>query len=262
MEAIITEEERKLTYAKYWHRDLAEIPEEKLQIAAGPVLDPSEVLAFENRNDFICGKYAGKEIGFCVLKDGTGYVANSTFMPGVTAEMFDWWFGWHSVGDDLRYKIWDKEDHFYARADNPVYVLDPNVPCSQKTWGVNHEIFEDIGLGPEKLYLQFKCPSDLGYDLSMVGTKNCAAIVCAVGKGNAPALMTHICQEVEGGIMFRSRFWMGYGFDDSGRLVNLKSEEDRVEEKVPRALFGHNIKEFSNLASFLPQIYEEEKNNW
>ena len=35
-------------------------------------------------------------------------------MPGVTSEMLDWWFPWHSVGSDLRYKIWDPEDHYFA----------------------------------------------------------------------------------------------------------------------------------------------------
>jgi len=35
-----------------------------------------------------------------------------------------------------------------------------------------------------------------------------------------------------------------------------------VPEEVVRALFSHNIKEFSNLAKILPQVYVEEKNNW
>ena len=90
--------------------------------------------------------------------NGTGFVANTTFMPGVTAEMFNWWFGWHSVTSDLRYKIWDHDDHWYARADNPDYVKDPSVPVSQKTWGVNHEILEDIGMGADPLLLCFRRP--------------------------------------------------------------------------------------------------------
>mgnify|MGYP006964173643 CR=1 FL=1 len=53
-------------------------------------------------------------------------------MPGVTGEMLDWWFPWHSVGSDLRYKIWDPEDHYFARAYPASYVVDPNVPMNQK----------------------------------------------------------------------------------------------------------------------------------
>ncbi len=260
MANVITDSERQLSYAKYWDRDLAPIPEDKLAIAAGPACEPAKALRIEDRNEFISGKDAGIEAGFCVFEDGTGFVANATFMPGVTPEMFDWWFGWHSV-EDLRYKIWDKEDHYYARADKRDYVMDKNVPNARKTWGVNHDILEDIGFGPEKINLCFKCPSDLGYDLSKVGTKDCAAMVCAVGEGSAPAIMTHICQEAEGGIVFRSRFWMGYGLID-GKLVKLIPEGVKIPEAVPRALFAHNIKEYSHLASILPEIYKEEKDNW
>ena len=93
-------------------------------------------------------------------------------MPGVTGEMLDWWFPWHSVGSDLRYKIWDPEDHYFARAYPASYVVDPNVPMNQKTWGVDHYIMEDVGPGPEFLKLCFKRPADFGYDESIIGTEN------------------------------------------------------------------------------------------
>ncbi|WP_411682182.1 DAPG hydrolase family protein [Clostridium thailandense] len=261
MAVTITEKERELSYAKYWDRDLAPVHEDKLAISKGPSADPRKALKVENRNDFICGKDNGVNIGFCVMEDGTAFVANEAFWPGVTKEMFDWWFGWHSL-EDLRYKIWDKEDHYYARADKPDYVRNPEVPVSQKTWGVNHDILEDIGLGePDKLLLCFKCPSDLGYDLSKVGTKDCAAMVCAVGEGKAPALMTHMCQEVDGGIIFKSRFWMGYGLVN-GEVVKVVPEGVTIPEIVPRSLFSHTIKEYANLAAILPELYAEEKDNW
>ena len=256
---MITESEKKLSYAKYWYRDMVPVPQYKLKIAGGPACDPSKALTFENSNDFICGKDVGIEMGFCVMEDGTGFVANATLMPGVTPAMFDWWFPWHSL-EDLRYKIWDKEDHYYARADRREYVLDKSIPNSQKTWGVNHDVFEDVGMGPQYIKICFKCPSDLGFDLSKVGTKGCAAMVCAVIEG-LPVLMAHICEELEGGINFRSRFWMGYGLV-SGQLVKVLQEGEKIPEALPRGLFAHNIKEYSNLASFLPEIYEEEKDNW
>ena len=87
---------------------------------------------------------------------------SATYMPKVTVEMLDWWFPWHSVGSDLRYKIWDPEDHYFARADRVDYVCDPNVPMREKTWGVSHYIMEDVGPGPEFLKLNFKRPKDFG----------------------------------------------------------------------------------------------------
>ncbi|MBP2656840.1 MAG: hypothetical protein H6Q73_4409 [Firmicutes bacterium] len=69
-------------------------------------------------------------------------------------------------------------------------------------------------MGPEPLLFCFKKPSNLGYDMCKIGTKGGASMVCAVVAGKAPAVMTHKCREVDGGIMFESRFWMGYGFKD------------------------------------------------
>ena len=258
----ITEEEQRLPYAKYYYQDLAPIPQEKLEIWQGPMAPAELATPIDARNDFLDEGKVRLEVGFTVAPDGTGFVANSTFMPGVTPEMFSWWFAWHCVGPDLRYKIWDHDDHYYARAMQPDYVLDPGVPLEEKTWGVTHDIYEDIGLGAEPLKLTFLKPSDLGYDMKRIGTSTCAAMVCAVGVSGSPAVMTHKCVAVEGGIIFKSHFWMGFGLADDRRLIKLVPDGAAIPEAMPRALFGHNIKEFSNLAAILPSIYLEEKGHW
>lgn len=258
----ITEEEKKLPYAKYYYQELAPIPQEKIDIWKGPAADPKSATPIEERNRFLDAEPMPLESGFTVASNGTGFVANTTYMPGVTPEMFDWWFGWHSVGPDLRYKLWNHDDHYQARARNPEYVLDPNVPNAQKTWGVEHNIIEDIGFGPEELLLCFKKPQDLGYDMGKISKPGCAAMVCAVGMGNTPAVMTHKAQLTEGGILFKSNFWMGYGMDEEGKLIKLLPDGEIVPEIGPRNLFGHNIKEYANFAVFLPRIYAEEKDNW
>ena len=71
--------------------------------------------------------------------------------------------------------------------------------------------------------------------------------------------MTHKVVPAEGGVWFKSHFWMGYGLDGDGQLVKLVPDGQAVPEMVPRALFGHNIKEFSNLAAILPSLYAEER---
>ena len=50
--------------------------------------------------------------------------------------------------------------------------------------------------------------------------------------------------------------------NEKGEIVKLIPDGEAIPEFVPRALYGHNIKEYSNLASILPQIYAEEKDNW
>ena len=184
------------------------------------------------------------------------------YMPGVTGEMLDWWFPWHSVGSDLRYKIWDPEDHYFARAYPASYVVDPNVPMNQKTWGVDHYIMEDVGPGPEFLKLCFKRPADFGYDESIIGTEKCESLVCAIGESSCAAAMTHKWHPYKDGVLFESRFWIGYRIDEEGNIVKAIPEGVSIPPFVPQGLFAHNIKEFTNLAAILPTLYAEEKDTF
>lgn len=129
---VLTPEERALSYAKYYDLPITPIPQEKLAILEGGPIDPSLALKIEDRNDLFLPGYLPCETGYCVMPNGTGYLANRTEMPGVTPEMFEWWFAWHGL-NDMRYRIWDPEDHFYARQQNPDKVLDPGVPMREKT---------------------------------------------------------------------------------------------------------------------------------
>lgn len=257
----LTEEEKKLPYVKYFYQDLAKIPEEKLAIAAGPALDATDILAVEDRNLFLAGKDKGAQVGYGVAQNGTGYVANKTFMPGVTVEMMEWWFAWHPITSDLRYKLWDHDDHYYARANKKEYILDKNVPMREKTWGVDHEVMEDIGMGPSPLLLHFMRPCAFGYDETLIGSTYCGSLVCAVGEGDAPAFMTHKFYAAEGGTYLVSRFWMGYALID-GKITKVVPDGVSMPLMAPKALFAHNIKEFTNLAAILPELYEEEKDHW
>ena len=179
--------------------------------------------------------------------------------------MFEWWFAWHGL-EDMRYRIWDPEDHFYARQQMREKVLDPKVPMREKTWGTVHIVREDIGAGPDDLILEFRYPHELGYDESKVGTKDCAAMMCANGHGPVPgqgvaAVMTHMVREIEGGIELRSRFWIGWGLVN-GQVVKLVPDGVRVPVEVPMGLFAHNLKEFGHLATILPDLYKEEKDHF
>ena len=135
------------------------------------------------------------------------------------------------------------------------------MPVEQKTWNVNHYILEDIGMGPDFLKLQFKSPEGFGYDPALVGGKYCSGLVAAVGEGSCPAAMTHKWYPYKDGVMICSRFWIGYGEVD-GKIVRVLPEGVRVPVEAPQGLFGHNIKEFTNLASILPEVYAENKDNF
>ena len=119
----LTAAERALPYAKFYDLPITPIPEEKLAVLAAGPIDPSLALKIEDRNDLFKPGYLPCEIGYCVMPNGTGFLANRTEMPGVTPEMFEWWFAWHSL-EDLRYRIWDPEDHYYARQQMREKTLD------------------------------------------------------------------------------------------------------------------------------------------
>ena len=258
----VTKEEKSLPYYKYFQKELAKIPNEKLYILENGVKDNLKGISFDKKNIFLEGKDDNYcQIGYGIQDDGTGFVCNTTYMPNVLPEMLDWWFPWHSVGSDLRYKIWNPEDHYFARADNVHYVCDNNVPINQRTWNVNHYVLEDIGMGPDEVKLCFKRPKDFGYDESVIGSEFCSSLVCAVGEGNCAAAMTHKWYKYKGGIMLCSRFWIGFGYIN-GNIVKILPENEKIPIDIAKALFAHNIKEFTNLAEILPSVYDENKDNF
>lgn len=263
----ITELDKTKSYFKYYDMEMAKAPEEKYEMVQKGQLDPSKVTRFSDRNRLFEPGYLEDEVGYAVLEDGTGFVANLTFMPGVTTEMFDWWFAWHGL-DNFRYTVWNHEDHYKAETMQRKQALDETLSYKERYWNTTHHVLEDIGMGPEGLFINFKYPGDLGFDVSKIGTEACSTIVCAKGSGegqppfaSVPTIMTHFVREVEGGIELRTRFWMGWTVEN-GKDVKSMPNFARMPFMGPKALCLHNIKEFTNLAAMLPKIFSEEKDNF
>ncbi len=263
----VTEQDMKKSYYKYYLEEMVEAPQEKYnKVLAGPI-DPSKALPVQERNRLFEPGYFEEEIGYCVMPDGTGYIANLTKMPGVTAEMFDWWFAWHGL-DNLRYTIWDNEDHYKAECMQKEKCRDPLLPFKERYWNTTHEVLEDVGMGPDAIYINFKNPGDMGFDVSKIGTDACSTIVCAngFGKGQPPfaspgTIMCHFIRDIEGGVELRTRFWPGY-ICHNGKLVKTILDGSSYPLMPLMALCTHNIKEFTNLAALLPKIFPEERDNF
>jgi len=263
----VTEQEKERKYYKYFNDELTPVDMNKVNsVLKGPIT-PDKALSFKDRNKLFEPGYFEVETGYCVMPDGTGYVSNLTKMPGVTVEMFDWWFAWHCL-DNLRYKIWDPEDHHQAETMQRHKGFDSDLTMREKYWDTTHAVKEDTGLGVEDLFINFKHPENLGFDYSKVDTPACGTIVCAKGngKGQPPfaspeTIMCHFIREIEGGVELRTRFWMGWTVED-GRDVKALPDGVRMPPMGPMALLLHNIKEFTHLAQLLPKIYAEEKDNF
>lgn len=258
----LSDQERKLSYSKYYDFPMTDISDEKKDIIRQGPMSNIYGLPIERRSELFSSGYQKVETGYCIMPDGTGYVANLTIMPGVTPEMFEWWFAWHAL-EDLRYRIWDPEDHFYARQQDVEKVLDSKVPMREKTWGTTHLIMEDVGLGASDLTLSFFYPSELGFDESRVGTKDCATLISAMGHSPdaVDAVMTHFVRETEDGIELRSRFWIGYSVEN-GNVIKVIPDGVELPAMVAKSLLNHCMKEFTHLATILPQVYRENKDKW
>ncbi len=260
----ITEAQRQLSWAKYYDKPLAPVPPEKLKCLDAP-LPLEQVLRVEDRNRLFEPGYLPGETGWAVLPDGTGYISNLVPMPGVTAEMFDWWFAWHGLGE-LRYTIWDPEEHYSALSCQQVQGRHPALSLKEKYWDTTHLIVEDLGGGPDELFANFRRPGDMGFDETLIGTPACATIVTSnVGirdpRHPSAELMCHFVRETADGIELRSRFWLGWSIIN-GKPVKMLPDGEVTPDFKARGLLAHNMKEFQNLAELLPLIYPEQKDNW
>lgn len=267
----LTPEEKAKPYAKYYYRKPAPPAPGALEKMESP-MDPSKALPIENINAMLDPGYHEVEAGWCVLPQGGLYVANRVEMPGVTVDMVDWWFAWHSL-EDLRYKIWWPEGHFGISISDRdrEKVVDPATPPRLRFQGITHYVLEDTG-GPsvEKIAISFMTPEQVGFDMSRFKSPHVGTVVAANGSAKmlnpppgipdqkSPAFMMHFIREIPGGIEFRTRFWIGYHILDKKPHYCLPKIA-KIPEIVAKGLAMHNVLEYSNLASFLPQIYEEQQ---
>jgi len=259
-------EEGALPYAKYYYREPAPPNPRLIEILNQGPMDPAKALPAERINDLLDPGYHEVETGYCLLDNGAGYVAVHNIFPGCTVEMMQWWFAWHAAGPGLRYAIWYPPAHVtIAVSDRDrAKLLDPHIPLEKKSQNVDHFVVEDVGNGVEDIVISFLSPEEMGFDMSRFHRPNVAAVFggCGVSEPRqgppirAAAIMCHFCREIEGGIEFRTRFWLGYRFN-KGRPMCVLPRGVRLPIEAPMGLAYHNVMEYSNLASILPELYAQ-----
>jgi len=260
--------DKKKSYYKYYLREMTPPPKEKWDAITEVPGNPQEALHIHDRNKLFEHGYLPGEFGWWSFDDGTAMIANKTYFPGVSGEMFDWWFAWHPI-DRLRYAIWDPKDHYDVYLEDRGRALNMKLSMRERHWDSIHYVWEDIGLGQsDLLQINFKRPKDLGYDESRIDTNACNALICgncmSYGNDVMPELyivMTHFLRPVEGGSELRSRFWFGWQIIN-GEPVKCIPDGVSIPSVGPISLLRHNVIEFTNLTSILPDVYAEEKDNW
>jgi hypothetical protein len=261
----LTAEESARPFAKYYRDPVSADPEHLAKM--DQPCDPAKALYPEQMNDLLNPGYLDVEIGWCNLPNGAGFIANCYQYKGVTAEMIDWWFCWHTL-EDLRYRLWYPPQHagIMISPETRKRMLDPNIPIREKNWGATHHVTENCNCGMENIDINFLSPKDFGFDMTRWKEPYVSTFAggfgwaCAVNKTDesitAPALMCHIFRPVPAGLEHRTRFWMGY------RLSNGKPELTlppgvSVPAAAVQGLARHNVMEFKNFGAFLAEIYKE-----
>jgi phloretin hydrolase len=230
-------------------------------IDAGPI-DPAAALPLDRIDRMLDPAPLPTQTGWCVLPDGVGFVAVHTEMPGVSAEMIDWWTEWHPR-DPLRYRAWHPLAH-WANA-----VEEPAQPGAKRYWGAVHHPVEDIGTGVIEARVELVSPTELGFATGALEDPNVGTIVCGfIGDDRRRirhSAMAHVFLDERSGLTARCNFWLGAAIrpyrkgmlGDFGEAV-LNRRYARgllLRGGVVPAVARHCAEKYANLAALLPSLY-------
>lgn len=258
-------EEEQMPLAKYYHDYplYGPTPLEQQIIDGGPMKLEDAIMP-ENFLDLLKPTgYDKVEMGYCMFPDGSGYVATYRLRPPhITNEMEMWFRHWRNNRSksmipghgNLRYKIWNPADHF-----DHYYVN--WVDGSQ---GVHTRESLDLGQGDRQydtIRHQFDV-RDYGFTEEKMEELKAAGINFN-GKGSYETFDepgTHLCLSITRSTPFgaetRSREWIGWR-PVNGKLV--RDEKTYCTEEYLKKVVIHTVVEWNHLNTFLPDLYEEYK---
>lgn len=230
-------------------------------IERGPI-DPGAALPLAEIDRLLDPAPLGAQTGWCVLPNGVGYVAVQTEMPGITAEMIDWWFDWHAR-DPLRYRIW----HPMAHVGNSFEA--PRRPGAKPHWGAVHHPVQDVGTGVVRSRITYTRPRAVGFSSDAIDDPAVGTVVCGFlgddRRGIRHSVMAHVFLAEPCGLILRTHYWLGAAMRPylpghlgrlGGRALNRRAVRKLVlpPDAAP-GLARHSAEEFANLALLLPGLY-------
>ncbi|HEX2400037.1 MAG TPA: hypothetical protein VHJ79_08625, partial [Mycobacterium sp.] len=185
-------------FATFFNPGMAPLPRHVVEaLEHGPQAEPT-LPAFDELPEVLNEGYQQTENGYGRLPDSGIQVSVRTDMPGVTPQMWEWWFGWHG-SDSRRYKLWHPRAHVSARwsdtGGDGSYV------------GRTSLVQEYLGSSFSRPAIQFVEPSTLG-----LKSTDAVAICARLGSSDIPVdvgWLVHHVRPTPDGAEMRSRFWMG-----------------------------------------------------
>ncbi len=233
-------------------KPLPQMPSEIIDVLSKNAITPT---SFESKNDILSNTKLQTEVGYTKMDNGTYLVAMVCPMPGITAEMIEWWFWWHAQ-DSLRYQVWYPGDHisikyrrkdsaYFEQADAPAFAPNTQFPV------------ERIGGMKMPLRIDFVTPEEFGFSQQAMHDNDIPKIVCGhVGAFNnliKHTEMAHIFKETENGLFMISRFWLGE------TMKNPFLRKLIITDDMAKGMAEHCCIEYRNLCEILPVLYGEYK---
>ena len=232
-------------------------------LEAGPMADARDALARDDLDRLLDPTPMRVENGWCWLPDGVAYVAVRTAMPGTTGEMWDWWFDWHPRSP-VRYRVWYPGSHLDTS------FRAPRRAGAKPHWGATHWPVEDLGLGRQRIRIEFLAPSEYGFSADALDDARVATIVGGhVGQPRLHlrvGLVCHVFLRDDEGVVLRSRFWIGgrlrpdlpgaAGDAVAAAISRPLVRRMALPRRLPHRLATHCAAEYANLATLLPELYE------
>jgi hypothetical protein len=267
----LSPEERRMPLAKYYDLPLYPPGPRESQLLDHCPIDPKLALKVENLADHLQPTGYGKvEYGYCMMHDGSGYMAMYAVYPNCAPKMMGWWFRWLNVHPhdqpegtgSLKYKIWCPPDHFDHGFINRKDGADG-------IWSIESI---DLGRGEDKVYFLRKPLDPKEYGLTKKREKELQEAGCWIDfatvtfhSPEAPhkaypgtylwLTLSRNCPQ--GGMEKCTRLWIGYGAKDGEIYFDKTTPSSMLCEKYMRTFQIHTTVEHQHLAKLLPELYAE-----
>jgi hypothetical protein len=257
-------------YEKFFVPEL-EVPTEAARaLQVGP-LAKAECLtpSVQDINKLFDPSYKSPVQGYAVLDGSTCYVQNTLTLPGVTAEMFRWWFTWHPI-ERQRYALWFPQAHIANRVEDATRLANTSLSYEDRLYENPNFVTELVGPFPMDLLIRFTDPTKLGLDTAAMKRAGFTASASGtVGPQQVPeatnSLMLHLGRDVDGGMELVSRYWIGAhpelkrfkGGEMAAGVMKHAGFNDQIAEATAYELAVHDMIEFNHLGTFLPALFAE-----
>jgi hypothetical protein len=246
-------------FSKYYDPEIKSLSSDISDALRISPIDKQYFIPFEKAIQLNLPGYFEVENGYCLNDDSSAHISVLTKMPGVSPQMWHWWFGWH-CDDTKKYKLWHPKAHLSSKwKDEKKGELSYVNRISLIT--------EYIGKKKESIAIQFKNPTQIQLPEFTQNSKSDLFIVARIGLKNIPiniGWLIHQVRPTSEGAEMRSRFWLGGPYISIGTNIIFKNALERIirsvrkiPESMARNLLIHCSEEMNHLAHFLPDLYSD-----